>query len=902
MKKVSLLCRFFVLLMAFVFPAEMLADYSKVIAVSENPNVNRKPFTKKSDVKNTFYREVTLENYTENPKFKFKVTRTIDNQESTIGWYSEDNNGPKLDDWSGTPGKYWCSEKGTGYFELDLMKYKDFYNKCTLTLTYDKESGGNTYWYVTVKGTEVKPGVIFPDAYYFVSPELTGGEKIEDFKFSPSRRRGGKEELEQYHTFNFRDFLLDEKHKKLEKITYWIERGDGQIVYKAYQETYELGKEKKGTDNLRGNIKYHEAYDCAQDHTGVFTLQRGTGQSYTFFINTTPDTGGKRTLEILVNDKNLGRGEIDKDGYYLVGNFKEADASIDIKPWETDGRREMRKSWFKDGIEFLEWDKTDEEADSILFRATVPKPAAGWSQLYLAVFAKNDITSWDKNIDVAWGKAIRPQVQWVKYDDANGLDGTALHGGLTTRRSNAGAYTEQALNPQVDDSYTSYTFSMNITTSSYNLVFNKGMYIMGPAVSDPKNAPGCADSDGWSSADPYHQTKHALRMYYDQKSRSYSYHGMPTSGATTEEMLGKPEQPIRIEAGEKFLFVYNKDFTKTTFMGDRVSPKSLIKKNEDGTYESDEMNVYNLADNDALNGNHDTQYVNYLRTGNSSKTDYDAQQVRACEFGLPTDYYYVRLYIRQDNDMQKIYYLLSRKYTFFRPYAAPVENTDKLKYYTTFKSFCDYHAVIVPDDIDILYVSNVNKEMAEATLTKYNPDEIDGKRILPAGMPVILAKKTARTPGSALLEKEEVTMEYYEEPSYGENWAETVKDNMLKGQIDRKHILENEQIDGKTYTNLLFGYKKRNGSDKPATIGFYLPGSGECSINTAYLQMPGKLTPTAASKGLKMVFRSGATGVSTIETDNAVADDSYYTLQGTRTARPTTKGIYIHNNKKIIIK
>lgn len=111
-----------------------------------------------------------------------------------------------------------------------------------------------------------------------------------------------------------------------------------------------------------------------------------------------------------------------------------------------------------------------------------------------------------------------------------------------------------------------------------------------------------------------------------------------------------------------------------------------------------------------------------------------------------------------------------------------------------------------------------------------------------------------------------------------------------------------EQIGGEYYTNYLFGYKKRNGSDKPATIGFYQPGDGNCSINTAYLQVKGKIPSSSASKGWTMAFDFGTTAIESVKEDNVMTDDSYYTLQGMKIARPTTKGIYIHNNKKIIIK
>jgi len=909
MKKVSLLCRLIVLLAAFAFPAEMLADdstdnYKSATSVSTNETANGKAFTKKRGATDTFYREITFSNYkdVDNIDLTFKVTDNNGN-EYHLGYYATDpTNNPTSDitDFTGTQ-KYLCSTAGDQKFTLNINALREKYNKCTLTLTFNNIRGDHQYWYVTVKGTEVAPGAVFDDAYYFVSPQLTKNpvnpESLlcESFRFSPSRQRGGGLELGEYQTFNFRDFLID---KNLDEIEYWIQRGDGKVVYKAYQETYELGKDKPGTDNLRGNILNHEAYDCANDHKGVFKLKRGTGQSYTFFINTQPNSQNKRTLEIIVNDKNLGRREIDENGYYLVGNFKKAAADIDIKPNEIDGRREMRKSWFKGGIEYL--DPTEDiksSADSILFRVTIPKPAEGWNQLYLAVFAAEDIKNWGNyDINVAWGKAIRPQVQWIYKDDSYGLDGTALHGGLTTRRADATLYTQQALNPQVDDSYTSYTFSMNITTSTYNLVFNKGMYIMGPAVTATEEESNDADTEGWSIADADHQTKHALRMYYNRDSRNYTYHGKPDAGETTEGMLAKKEQPIYIKAGEPFLFVYNKDFTKTIFMGDRVSPKSLVIKDKNGVYCSDEMNVYGLATNDNDNNNHDTQYVNYLRTGSTSSTTYNPDFVRTCDFGLPSGYYYIRLYIRQDEDIQKIYYLLNRAYTFYRPYADKIE--DKTEY-DTFKSFCDYHAVLVPEDIAIFYVSEARQADMEAVLTPYTAEKTaDGRQILPAGMPVILAKKYAgKEEGNKLL-TEDIVMEYYEEPNYGRD--KHVKNNLLKGQIERKHITLHDAE--KTVTNYLFGYKKRNGSDKPATIGFYQPGEGDCSINTAYLQVPGNISPTAASKGWRMVFDGGATDVSSIEAASAEADNSYYTLQGMKIARPTTKGIYIHNNKKIIIK
>ncbi len=896
MKKASLLCGLIVLLAAFAFPVEMFADnYKSVVSVSTNQTADNRKFTKKRGAADTFYRDIILSNYEDVDylDIKFKVTDSSDNV-TELGYYDTDQAGNPsniIDDFNGTPEKYWCSTKGDIYFKLSIKELRTKYTRCTLTLTF-KEMGkdSNPYWYVSVKGTEISPDAVFNDAYYFIS-DLSDWKPRECFRFSPSRIREGGNLNEQYQNFNFRDFLLDEKHADKESITYWIATGDGKVVYRPYTDNYVLGK-NAAYETKKGNIKLYESYGCLKNGDKAFKLNRGTAESYTIFINTQTNE-----LEFIANDKYVGRGNISEKGYYLVGNFTQAEAHINIDPTKSDSRREMRKSWYKDGREHLEWNKTDEEADSVLFRATIPKPAEGWNQLYLMVFDKNDIETWSNlTSDIErWGKAIRPQCQWVKT--SVGLDCTALHGGLVSRNEGGdgnGWSASQALNPQVDDSYTSYTFSMNITTSTYNLVFNKGMYIIGPAVTDQKDEEDYRDDDGWSIYDPDHQTKHALRMYYNRDSRCYTYRGKPEDGATTEDMLAKDEQPVHFEAGEKFAFVYNKDFTQTSFMGDRVSPKSLIKKNEKDEYVSTETDEYNLADNDYLNDNKDTQYVNYLRTGSASKKKYneESKEIRACDFGLPTGNYFIRLYIRQDGNMQKIYYLLNRAYTFYRPYA------DKVEGYDTFKSFCDYHAVIVPDGIDILYVTEADLSTMTAKVAKYEPEVIDSKRILPANTPVILAQKTNSV--NKTLEKPVISMEYYEEPNYKE--GQDIPGNMLKGQISRKHIEMTEQIGGEYYTNYLFGYKKRNGSDKPATIGFYQPGDGNCSINTAYLQVKGKIPSSSASKGWTMAFDFGTTAIESVKEDNVMTDDSYYTLQGMKIARPTTKGIYIHNNKKIIIK
>ena len=62
---------------------------------------------------------------------------------------------------------------------------------------------------------------------------------------------------------------------------------------------------------------------------------------------------------------------------------------------------------------------------------------------------------------------------------------------------------------------------------------------------------------------------------------------------------------------------------------------------------------------------------------------------------------------------------------------------------------------------------------------------------------------------------------------------------------------------------------------------------------------------TGATQNLNLGFffeGEEATGIITIDSKgNLVEDDAWYTLQGVKVAHPT-KGVYIHNQKKVILK
>lgn len=83
-------------------------------------------------------------------------------------------------------------------------------------------------------------------------------------------------------------------------------------------------------------------------------------------------------------------------------------------------------------------------------------------------------------------------------------------------------------------------------------------------------------------------------------------------------------------------------------------------------------------------------------------------------------------------------------------------------------------------------------------------------------------------------------------------------------------------------------------------VTFSLVAAGTTvEANKAYLETPTDITPAEGS--IELEFEDeGGTGINNIEIDKT-EDDNYYNLQGMRVEHPT-RGIYIHNGKKVIIR
>ena len=97
------------------------------------------------------------------------------------------------------------------------------------------------------------------------------------------------------------------------------------------------------------------------------------------------------------------------------------------------------------------------------------------------------------------------------------------------------------------------------------------------------------------------------------------------------------------------------------------------------------------------------------------------------------------------------------------------------------------------------------------------------------------------------------------------------------------------------YTNMILN----NVDDK---VGFYFANGQTVAANRAYLHIASSLAPDAVSESRSMVivFANETTGINMVQSEKVI-DNSYYNLSGQRVSKPT-KGLYILNGKKVIIK
>ena len=249
--------------------------------------------------------------------------------------------------------------------------------------------------------------------------------------------------------------------------------------------------------------------------------------------------------------------------------------------------------------------------------------------------------------------------------------------------------------------------------------------------------------------------------------------------------------------------------------------------------------------------------------------------------------------------------------------------------YKYFRTFSDTKAWKCPDDVHIYVVSDfipAKKATAttEATYASYELTEINkDSHIIPENTGVILATAYQRVGVYSV----KTDPNYYNLLTI--NLTEVAKDETYDKPISKLtplyvgKTLPSEE-DG--YYNYLFGfYNAKRVYPESYTdaslflLGFWISnGTGVYNSNGAYMKIS-KDDAEGMRLGTSYEFVNGitnpefvpallldfanankTTGINMVK--NTTVDDKYYTLSGVQVAKPSTKGIYIHNGKKIVIK
>ena len=876
----------------------------------------------------TTYSEVTISSSgsgdSDDSSSSSSFTVYVNSSSSSYYMYAWDDNNTSdhiLGDWPGTQ----LSNLSTTTVNGTTYYYYTFTGYSTVGIIFNTGNGGSQTADITVTSDSYftySGGSSYQaiNTYYLVSNELTGGERLEDFKFTPDRARDGGDLEYGFQNLNLQNFVIglgngwnDDNY-----LEFWIEDENGTKYYSTATNQNYLDNTNSisgdmngpitdtGFDNGLGRVKYYYI-PWSSSGSNTFKLKKDLGVSYTWLWQ--PELS---CVRLLVNvDSEFGDSYSEEHGYYLIGNFSDASADTDIDPVASvDNRTLLTPYYYKNGNAY---GGTYEECDSIVYKTEIARPSNGWGNLYMAVVSESDYEtystdSWVENGN-AWATAIRPEAPWYASDNSmTAMDCAALHGGLY-RNNNSST---QSINPYLEDEDPdSYVFSMNVTTSSYSIQFvslptndttddddaedtTSGFYIMGTAVASSNS--DVTTSDNWDGA-------YALKLSYNDGGYYYLDDGEGGEAA------------ISMVANGKFAFVTNMDFSNYFYAENASEPVNLVE---------DESTAYSA---ELKNGNYDTQYVNVISDASyTSSSSYNETSVNPITWGLPTGNYYIRFYVSAINGEQRSnLYTVRRTYKMLRPWSDGLA-ADNGTTYTTFKVFSDYNAVMIPDEVVVLYVPEISEALEEGeTSGTYKLDPLplygftdNNARVLPANTTVILAKTTEYTSTSKTLETEEITMDYYSNPVI--TWDDISSKEQIATQMQPSIPYElAPDAKGDDVTNFVFGYKTLNGDDEDAdetkvTIGFYLPIANSYSaINGGYLPIPNDYLGSSASENantLALIFSSGsddesgeATAITTVETtDGETSDGAYYTIQGIRVSYPTTKGVYIHNGKKIIVR
>lgn len=730
-----------------------------------------------------------------------------------------------------------------------------FVHNATYTSYSVRVSFASEQWTISISGSTSGGGGTSDEAYYLISPSINGGQKCEYLKFYPSRNRT----KDGYNgNTDYRYWTLNFKYDDIKKIDpnaptsfpYYIVDQNGNAVCRPYTNNYQLGKASASKkycdtyqtdDNNGSGIVTYQTYDDTKSSasgSNMFQMSTTWGKSFTLFL----DANGNRPLTMNIN-KSLTEDTNKK--YYLIGNlFKgTADQGAAWSPTDPEMRMLMERHEYKNPNDVA-------VTDSIVYTATVKRPANGWANVYMGICPYYLIED-NKFTDYDWQHIYRPQVDPVIKNNVGSLDGVAPHGGLAIPGSGDWKYDYSSLNPPIANDVESFIFSMNITTATYRIDYVHDLYIVGEAVQDGDDA-----STYWAGAK-------AKKMKYD-------------------ENLGCWQTEVNMQ--QRGFFRFANDMKMSSSFGE----------NEAAPMEPDNVQAGVVYDN--LN-EAETQYVNKVNYYSESSAAHNADmEQRDIQFWLPKGTYTIKFYAQAenngtavDNDFARTYYVIEPKFTFHAP--VKLGSNENLTQFSHFKAFSCAHTMKKPEGVT-MYTAAVKEgtEGKTVTLTELTSTN----NLIPANTGVLLATKMPGATSAA----QEIDFTTADNP-----WEAIPFDQMndLVPHLIKGTVYSENETGGYNY---IFGYRTLNTTPSgKVTLGFFKPTGSNLPANSAYLQSGFNVTTDAQGFAIFYDEDNTTTAIDAVESA-ATADDNapYYSLQGVRYAGKPAAGIYIHNGKKVIIK
>lgn len=374
------------------------------------------------------------------------------------------------------------------------------------------------------------------------------------------------------------------------------------------------------------------------------------------------------------------------------------------------------------------------------------------------------------------------------------------------------------------------------------------------------------------------------------------------------------------EKGKFFRFVGNRD-NKINWHEDGTTPDVKAKVEYD---KSGEGHSATAADHNV---------VSYTGQDENSGEEYHIIWNRPA--GTWTVRFY-KEYVNESGEIKHTYY-----YTITENHSVALKDFSDVSYkgnmrtilmrgdYKYFRTFSDTKAWKCPEGVHIYVVSDFipAKEATvstEATYASYELTEINkDSHIIPAETGVILA--TANEKVGVYSAKTDPN--YYNLLTI--NLTEVAEDEIYEkpeSKLTPLYVGRTLPSEENGYYNYLFGFYNAKRvypeSYKDASqflLGFWISnGTGVYNSNGAYMKIS-KDKAKGMRLGTSYEFVNGitnskfvpallfdfananeTTGINIVK--NTTVDDKYYTLSGVQVAKPSTKGIYIHNGKKIVIK